>query len=479
MIFVSMRLPNYYQSDALIYMRPPQVSSALLPEQERPEDSAEKFQAITQEILSRARLRSILEKHEVYPELTGLVGLEKAIQRLQEEVHLEPVSAPGGQQFMQSFKLSFVHHDPKIAYYVMDAIANLFVEESIVNQQAEVLGTKEFLDSQLQSARQLLEKTEAEVQGFISKNFGKLPEHLDQAVARLQNAQTQRATNSQIISANIQRRQNLSNELALVQQAGVLDSENSPGSISNDPRANLAQLKKALQFLQSKYSEQHPDIINTKRRIEVLERQIAATGSGAGKSPTVSLSKDSRTIRSQINELDVEITRLTKENKDLEATIQKLEADIEAMPAVDQQLVKIKRDYATVRDNYTHLLAASKDAELRHSLVRSQKGAQFKIVEPPVIPILPKGPNRTLIAGLGVLGSFIILLVVPLMLYYVNHAFKFRDEVEKELDLQVFGVIPPMNSPDNLAEKRRLHLAALVVGILSCVSGGLAILIIV
>ena len=226
-------------------------------------------------------------------------------------------------------------------------------------------------------------------------------------------------------------------------------------------------------MLQTKYSDKHPDVVNTKKQIEMLKQQIAQGGGrtvskGRNTSLLVGASSDARGIRGQINDLNVEITRLKGENENLKSQVANLEKDIEAMPVVEQQLVKIRRDYDTVKKNYERLLEASKDAELQSNLVRSQKGAQFKIVEPPAVPVLPAGPDR-LIVGAGAIGlSILVLCASPLLFFFINGSFKFRQEIESELGIDVLGVIPPMDSPDALLNKRRANTLSMAV---SAVSG--------
>lgn len=477
-LLLTFRLPSYYESDAIIYMQPQRVTSQVVATPQKNELN-EQLQSVAQEILSRSKLRSIIETNNLYPEYRGSVGIEQAIIKLRDKILITPVESVGGQKenLMQTFRLSFDHHDPKVAYDVANALSNLFIEESIVSQQAEVLGTKEFLDGELRDARALLEKTESQVQEFETQHFGKLPEHLEQAVARLQTAQKQLESNGELIIADSQRLEFLQQELRIVQDAG-LAKEGTKDLISGDPRQGLAQLERALEVLQTKYSDKHPDVVNTKKQIDLLKQQLANGGgkaSGFYRRGSASLlagaSTDARTVRAQINDLNVEISRLKNENSTLKDTIAKLQKDIEDMPAVEQQMVKIRRDYETVKKNYERLLGASKDAELQSNLVRSQKGAQFKIVEPAAVPVIPAGPNR-LIVGAGALGlSLLVLCGSPILFFFLSSSFKFRQEVEDELGIDVLGVVPPMDSPDALLHKRRANTVSMFFSVASCVAG--------
>jgi polysaccharide chain length determinant protein (PEP-CTERM system associated) len=351
----------------------------------------------------------------------------------------------------QTYALAYTHREPQTAFLVTKDLTNLFVEESVVTRRSEVKGTEEFIEAQLRSARKKLETTEAAVQEFVSANFGKLPEHLDASVARLQNLQAQLTTNSEIIAANISRRSHLENEIATLRKSGALLSTTDDGATSADPRERLAQLESALVVLRSQYSEKHPDVRRTQGRIEALKARIAAE---EGKSEPGSVSKLEPSaanptllrLRRELSEIGIKINGLGQENERLKGTVAKLRGDIEKMPLKEQELLKIKRDYANVKSNYERLLAAREEAGLQASLIKSQKATQFRVIQPPELPILPAGPDRMLILVTGMAISIVVFFLIPIALFFVNSSYRFRDELEDDLDVPVIGIIPSMDS---------------------------------
>lgn len=476
-VVVGIRLPNYFLSDSLIYIQPQKVNTKLIENPDKDEKS-ERLESLVYEILSRPRLRSIIEQFNLYPHMQGVIGKEKALRQLKDAIEIEPVTSQTGHQLLQTFRLSFTHNDPKIAFEVNKALSNLFIEESIISTKSETQGTEEFLDAQLRSARQKLEATEERVQGFVRENFGKLPEHLDAAVARLENAQSQLATNSQLITANTTRLNTLRRELELLERepAQVVASG---GTTTNDPGEALDQLTASLAILRSRYSDEHPDVIKTKRQIEALRSQVS---SGSGSRPAGATTvrrggsqQEARQLRIEMGEVQAQLNQLEVENKQLKQNIGQLERNIQEMPLKEQELVKIKRDYSLVKQNYERLLAAREEAGLQTSLASSQKGTQFKIVEPPSMPVIPSGPNRLLICAAGIIAGLIIFFIIPLGLFFTNSSFKFRDEMESELGVHVLGIVPPMDTPRAALLSRRASSASVVFSLLGFVAGSLAI----
>ncbi|MCB0344617.1 MAG: hypothetical protein KDD66_05855 [Bdellovibrionales bacterium] len=470
-ITFSIAVPDYYSASSLLYIQPQRVQTKIVQEPDEREMRS-RLDSIVQEILSRPRLRAIIEKFDLYPSLRGPKGIESAIYTLRKKVNITPVKSPTGLELLQTFRLTFTHGNPETAYRVTQAVTNLFIEESLLSRRTEIQSTEEFIDAQLYDARKKLEETEAMVQKFVSGNFKQLPEHLNAAIARLENLQAQLTANSQMISANNVRRQSLQTELVTARSSGA--GLPSARETSSDPNEAVAQLESALVVLQSKYSDAHPDVIKTKQRIKALKAQLGS-GSSGGKSAPAASSPVVRSIRSQINEVDAQLAALQKENASLKKSIEVLQVDIQAMPLKEQELLKIKRDYTNVKANYERLLAAKEDASLQNSLMQSQKASQFKIIEPAELPAFPAGPNRKLFMTAGIAVSGILFVSLLMLLFFLNGAYKDRDEMESETGLPVLGLIPPMTTPETVAYQKRLTSVSVFASALSLASGSLLI----
>ncbi len=473
-LFVGMKLPSYYISDVLISIQQQKLTAKIV-EAPSKEDQAERLQALIFEMISRPRLLHIIDQFNLYPEYKGVRGREQALQSLREAIEITPENSTTGVRLTQTFRLSFTHEDQKTSYEVTKAISNLFIDESILSTKGETEGTVEFLDAQLRAARQKLEAMEQQVQNFVRENFGRLPEHLEAGVARLESAQSQLATNSQLITAKTQKMEFLQQELKTTPRDFPVYADGSGGGNSNDPMESLAQLESALVVLRSKYSDEHPDVIAAKSRMQALRGRLGGSGGkNDGKGPRVvgqRASSEARGARREIADLNAELTSLNEENIHLKKSIEQLEKDIKEMPIKEQELIKIRRDYDNTKSNYERLSAAREDAVLQRDLVTSQKGTQFKIVDPPALPMLPAGPPRLIISAAAIGLGLALVLGLPLLFFATNSAFKFRDEVEAELGLSVMGIVPPMETPRAVMQGRKAVSASLAASVISFVAG--------
>ena len=89
-------------------------------------------------------------------------------------------------------------------------------------------------------------------------------------------------------------------------------------------------------------------------------------------------------------------------------------------------------------------------------MYKNQKGTQLKLVNPAELPVVPSGPPRLLIMVGGILAATAVFLLVPVAAFYLNGGFKTKTEVEAEMGIPVFGVIPPVRGARSRAVRESI-----------------------
>ena len=120
-------------------------------------------------------------------------------------------------------------------------------------------------------------------------------------------------------------------------------------------------------------------------------------------------------------------------------------------PVREQQLAEILRDYDLYRKDYTDLLGKQLQSQQAVSLEERQEGQQFRLVDPPTLPISPSSPKRLKISlgGLGV-GLFLGLALAFLM-DYKKRSFHVETEISRCFTLPLMVAVPLLLTP---AEER-------------------------
>jgi hypothetical protein len=139
-------------------------------------------------------------------------------------------------------------------------------------------------------------------------------------------------------------------------------------------------------------------------------------------------------------------------------------------------LTELTRDYSTLQNMYSTLLAKQEEAKIAANLERRQVGEQFKLLDPARIAEQPFTPNRRQIILMGVLVGLALGVGLIALLEYRDRSFKTASEVAEQLRIPVLAVVSLMESD---AERRRALRRRLAVscGLGSVVAGGFSLVI--
>ena len=181
-------LPNVYRAEAVIL-----VDSQKIPEkfvastvQVSLQDS---LSAIGQQVMSRDHLQRIVNDFDLYPALRKRRSPEEVIERMEEgdlTVTLER-GITGNRS--GAFSISYDGPTPRVVAGVVNQVTDLFIEENARSREQRAEGTSQFINEQLQKAKERLEQQEASLSQYKVQHAGELPEQqgaLMGALSRLQ-----------------------------------------------------------------------------------------------------------------------------------------------------------------------------------------------------------------------------------------------------------------------------------------------------
>ena len=191
----------------------------------------------------------------------------------------------------------------------------------------------------------------------------------------------------------------------------------------------LLDLKVRLRDLQSKYTDEHPDIVALKEKIakaEALKKQNESEMAETQKEPQAANGVDPASmeqvqhgspssmmqVESQLKANQLEIANDDRREKDLDAEISAYQGRLNLTPETEQELINISRGYDESKSNYDSLLQKQMQSQLATSLEQRQQGEQFRIIDPPSLPEKPSAPNR-LMFSLGGLFAGALLGLGP------------------------------------------------------------------
>lgn len=470
---VSAILPDRFRSETLILVVPQRVPESYVQSTvtTRIED---RLQAISQQILSRTRLERIINDLELYKEERATGIMEDIVESMRRQISTQIVRG-------DAFRVSFAYDNPRTAQRVTERLASLFIEENIRDRQIQAEGTNQFLESQLETARQRLVEHEKKLEDFRKMYGGQLPSQFESNLQVIQTTQLQ--VQSIVESLNRDR----DKKIILERLLADAQAEAPPPVVATTPEAmagataaqQLEAARQAFAQLSTRLKPEHPDIKRARKLVADLERKAEAealsqpmTG-GARPRTAAEAQRETRIrdLRLEIETLDRQMSQKVNEERRLREMMGSYQSRIEATPARESELTALMRDYDTLRTMYTSLLNKKENANISANLEERQIGEQFKVLDPANLPVRPFSPNRLMLNAGGAVGSLAIGLAFVALLVFRDQSLRNEDDVLLTTSLPVIAMIPKMSTAtERRTQRKRRWVASLVT-----VGAGLAL----
>jgi len=432
-------LPSAYRSEALILIEKQQVpeqyvvSNVTVSLQDR-------LQSMTQQILSRTRLQATIDRFGLYAKRRSsgfTLDSSGAVEQMRRDITIDLVQSPEHPGELTAFKIAYSARSPELAQNVNKELTSLFINDNLAAQQQQSENTTAFLQSQLATAKSQLEEQETKVRAFKAGHFGDLPSQLESNVQILTGLQTQLDNTQRALDGAKQERLYLESLLQQYQTTqGALGSGDE--SSSKSPKAlgeELLDLRNRLADARSRYTEDFPDVVSLRQKIETTEQlkkqveaEIANTqkagkkSDGAVAAPTEGSDSSApmMEVRGHLKANELEIQNYSRHVADIESEIATYRARLNLTPETEQELADVSRGYEESKANYNSLLQKQNQSQLATSLEQRQQGEQFRIIDPPSLPEKPASPNHFLVSLLGLVLGTGVGLGVAAFLEFTN-----------------------------------------------------------
>ncbi len=462
-IVLAFTLPKMYEAKALILVRPQKVARNFVQTMESANIDS-RINTISQQIMSRSNLEKIINRFGLFSNPGGKeLYREEKIALLRKRITVEAIKrdkrAPA-----DAFSIAFRDRDPRIAMQVTNAFANYVIDENLKARQEQTVGTAQFLEEEQAAVKKKLERYERALKEYRQKYMGGLPEQLDANLRTLDRLQNQLIARQESLRDARNRLAAVENLIAEKRQlekrtAGAAVAASAGDAGAPDEAQTLDQLKERLAGLRTRYTDKHPDIVRLKNIIARLEANPGAIKSGKKSSG----GRVSRTSPGnpeldpylvQRTEIQSEIESLSEDIASIKRQVLYYQRLVEDTPRREQELQALKRDYDEIRDTYRSLLERKLEADIAVNMEKKQKGEQFVIIDPAVVPEMPVEPDlkklfaMVLVAAIGVGGGLVFLRE------YMDGSFRRPKDVETFLNVPLLAEVPVLTRTTDNRKKR-------------------------
>ena len=417
----------------------------------------QRVQVISQRVMTTQNLLGLIERYNLYPEIRLSKPREVLLLKMRGDIGLKMISADvidprSGRptQATIAFNVSYKNHSPELALKVANDLTSLYLNENLTSRTQMAEQTSSFFAEEAARLQKHIFELDKELSDFKQKNHDKLPDlaQLNIQVSERTELDVRDAENR--IAALDSQRVLLEAQLAQINPTMQVYSDNGLRVMSAEDR--LKALKSQLAGFKARYAPDHPDIVNTEREVEGLEKQVKsddgtsdvarqledakaqlarAREKYAPDHPDVvrltrvvdELQKSLATapapsgawaqerlhadnpayiqVKGQLDAVGVERESAIKKRDELRVKLDEYESRLAQAPAVERQYRELARDLDGAQLKYQEMRSKQSEVQVSQNLETEHKGERFTMIEPPLPPEKPISPNRVLILAMG------------------------------------------------------------------------------
>ncbi|MGH8717641.1 MAG: XrtA system polysaccharide chain length determinant [Burkholderiales bacterium] len=460
-------LPDRFEARARVFVDTDHMLKPLMSSMTVQPNVNQQIQIMSRTLISRPNVERVLRMTDL--DLTAKTPEQKEA-LVNEMTKGIVILGAGGENL---YTLTYSHNDAATAKKVVQSFLTIFVEGSLGNKRRDGESTRKFIDEQIEVYEKKLTDAENALKEFKRQNVGRMPEQGQGYYERLAQAQT--ALNE----ARLELREAENSRDALKKQLSGEDPVllSSPAPIvavaTSELDTRIAALYRNLDQLRTTYTEVHPDIIATKRILEQLEAQrkeelakrVSPAAAPGGQPQNLIYQHLSVALAAE----EAKVAALQTRVAEYENRYKQLRAAVDAIPQVEAELVQLTRNYEVNKQNFDQLLQKRESARISTDMDVKTDVVDFTIIDPPVTPSQPSGPDRVLLMSAVLLGGLAGGIATAFLISQLRPTFNDRRSLTEATGLPLLGTIS-MIWTDKARRRRRWSITSFVLFFSSLIS---------
>jgi polysaccharide chain length determinant protein (PEP-CTERM system associated) len=379
-------LPTSYDSTARVYVNADPILTPLLKGLAADTDPTRQLDYMRRTLLSRPNLEEAARLADF--DIGQGPQKEEFLKGLATTIRIDAITA-------NLLAITYRSAEPQRAKNVVQALLTIFAERTTGNSRKEMDRAQQFLDGEIASYEEKLRAADLRRAELIRQYPDQLP--VDKNGNRLDQAKTNITQLELQLSDATANRDSLQKQLTSVPSMLSVDRgpqvfvDASQGAAAT-PKT-LDQARRNLASLRLKYTDEYPDVVAARRQVAQLEAEARTPEQAAGKGQIANTVYDQLKLRLA----DAEGVVASVQRKLAQAAAQ-------AAPGIVAKSQDLDRDYNLIKAAFEALVQRRQAAQIADAANTKTDQIQFRIVDPPQVPIMPAAPNRPL------LDSVVLLL---------------------------------------------------------------------
>lgn len=473
---VVFQIPDRYQASARVYVDTQSILKPLLSGLAVQPNVEQQVAMLSRTLISRPNIEKLVRMADLDLQTESKAQQEALISDLMQKLAIRSTARDN------LYTLSYSDPDKDKAQRVVQSLVSIFVESSLGASRKDADAAKVFLNEQIKAYEAKLEEAERRLKEFRLRNIDQRTADGRDAAARLAEMSAQLdAARLQLREAEHARdaaRRQLEQERARagdVTMRSILQ-ESALSIATPEIDARLQAQRTNLDGLLQRYTEQHPDVIATRRLIAELEaekeKQVAELRRAALAAPAPVYSSAQNLVEQELNRVlaasEVQVASLKARVAEYTTRYEQALKLLRTSPEIEAEYAQLNRDYAIHRKNYEDLVARRETATISGEL-EATGVAEFRLIDPPRVDPKPVWPNRLLLLAGVLVASLGAGAVIALLLAQLRPVFHTAAELRQVTQLPLLGTI------DLVVDELQKHRERRDVWRFGLASGGLVV----
>ena len=464
---VILRIPDKYEASARVFVDTQSILKPLMSGLTVQPNVEQQVMMLSRTLISRPNVEKMIEKAGL--DTPNKAAHEEMVDRLMKSLVILNTNRDN------LYTIAIRDTDPQRAQKIVEALTTTFVESSLGDKREDSDSARKFIGDQIRTYEKKLEEAENRLKEFKLRNvdlqtdgkgsmdrLSEITVNLNKAKLELREAENSR---------DALRRQIVGEEPVLLPEHGGVDTGISLPEIDGRIEAQKRNLDNLLQ----KYTDNHPDVVGTRRLIKDLEEQkrqeLIARRKFAQANPGAAISNNPvyQQLKVSLAESEATVASLRARVSEYEARYKRVADQMKNAPQLEAELVQLNRDYEIHKRNYEQLVTRRESAEISVNLESAPGVTNFRLIDPPRVSPRPVSPNRLALFPLGLIFALAGGLFVAFIASQLRPVFFDGKSLREQTGLPLLGTVSLVPSEARLqlerASLRRFLLAgsALIV----------------
>ena len=447
------RIPDQYEASARIFVDTQSILKPLMAGLTVQPNIEQQVNMLSRTLLSRPNMERLVRMADLDLGASSALQQDVLISELTQAIQIRNTGRDN------LYTLAVSDSDREKAKRIIQSLTSIFVESGLGASRKDTDSAKSFLTEQIRRFELQLEESEGKIKAFRLRNIESQTSDGKDSTSRMAEANAQLEANQLLLREAENARDTIKVQIeslrrpagggVAVQQSLMLESSINVATPELDGR--IEGLKRNLDGLLQRYTEQHPDVVTSRRLLVDLEQQrkkelvelrrAALTNALAQGSGQVDASPASQELQRMLAGAEVQVATLRTRVSEFGSRVGTARESLKTAPALEAEAAQLSRDYAVIKRNYDDLVTRRQSAVMSGELEVASGVADFRLIDPPRVSPRPVSPNRLAILPLALLAGLGSGLALMLLLSQLRPAYYDPADLRMKTGLPLLGVV--------------------------------------